>query len=89
MAIDKELYRKAFEYYRQWNEAELLDRIRNPGRITPEEGWQQYRALVEFCWELCPQQSEWQQKKKLDDIGRYYTRIRKFEAWRKANGKTA
>ena len=36
MAIDKELYRTALEHYRQWNEAELLDRLRNAGRYSPK-----------------------------------------------------
>jgi hypothetical protein len=87
MPIDKDLYRKALEFYRQWNKAELSHRIRTAGQLTPEEGWQQYVALVEFCWELCPQQSEWQQKQKIEDINRYYVRVKRLEAWRKANGK--
>ena len=88
MTIDKKLYREALEHYRQWNEAELIDSIRNAGQLRPEEGWQRYVALVEFCWELCPQQSEWQQKIKLEDIARYHAALRKLEAWRKINGKT-
>lgn len=89
MPIDKNLYRKAFEYYRQWNQAELIDRIRHAGKLKPEEGWEQYVALVEFCWQICPQQSERQQKQELDDLERYHTRVQRLEAWRKDNGKTS
>ena len=87
MAINKEAYRKAQEYYRQWNEAELKERIRNAGKLTPEEGWEQYRSLVEFCWKLSPQQSEWQQKKKLEAITSYYDKIKKFQALGKGRWK--
>ncbi|MFQ5822641.1 MAG: hypothetical protein ACE5JB_01140 [bacterium] len=89
MPIDKDLYRKALEFYRQWNETELIERIHNAGKLTPEKGWQRYVALVEFCWQLCPQQSERQRTQKLREIDRYYARVKRLEAWRKANGKTS
>ena len=50
--IDKELYRKAYEGYREWNEVELQERIRNPGRLSPEEAWAQYKALWAFAVKL-------------------------------------
>jgi hypothetical protein len=87
--IDATLYRQAYEQYRQWNEAELADRVRNAGKLSPQEAWRQYVALVEFCWKMCPQQSEWQRKQKLADLDRYYAAVRKLEAWRRARGKTA
>jgi GH24 family phage-related lysozyme (muramidase) len=87
--IDAALYRQAYEQYRQWNEAELAERARNAGRLTPEQAWRQYVALVEFCWKMCPQQSEWQRVQKLADLDRYYAAVRKLEAWRRARGKTA
>ena len=86
--LDKELYRKAYERYRQWNEAELADRARNAGRLSPAEAWRQYVALVEFCWKLCPRQSESQRERKLADLAQYYERIRKLESWRRRRGKT-
>lgn len=89
MKLDKDLYRQAYEQYRQWNEAELADRVRNAGKLSPQEAWRQYVALVEFCWKMCPQQSEWQRKQKLADLDRYYAAVRKLEAWRRARGKTA
>jgi hypothetical protein len=89
MKLDKDLYRQAYEQYRQWNEAELAERVRNAGKLSPQEAWRQYVALVEFCWKMCPQQSEWQHKQKLADLDRYYAAVRKLEAWRRARGKTA
>jgi hypothetical protein len=41
MSIDKELYRQAYELYRQWNEAELIERARNAGQLSPQKAWQQ------------------------------------------------
>lgn len=87
MRLDKELYRKAYEQYRRWNEAELADRARNAGRLSPAEAWQQYIALVEFCWKLSPEQSEWQREQKLADLARYHERVKRLEAWRRARGK--
>lgn len=34
----KDLYLNALEHYRQWNEAEFLDRIRNAGKLSPAGG---------------------------------------------------
>ena len=45
--------------------------------------------LVEFCWKLCPQQSETQRREKLAALERYYERVRRMEAWRQSRGKTA
>jgi hypothetical protein len=89
MKLDKELYRQAYQQYRRWNEAELVDRARNAGQLAPEVAWRQYVALVEFCWKLYPEQSEWQRKQKLADLERYYASLRKLEAWRREHGKTA
>ena len=85
--IDKKLYQQAYKFYRQWNEAEFVDRIKNAGKLSPAETFQQYVSLVEFCWKLCPQQSESQRKQKLLSIERYYDRIKNFEEWRQLNGK--
>ena len=87
MALDKELYRKAHELYRQWNEFEFIDHVRNPSRRTPTEAWRHYVDLVEFCWKLSPQQSEWQRDQKLAELDRYYAQLQKLEAWRRARGK--
>lgn len=89
MKLDKDLYRRAYEQYRQWNAARLVYRARNAGKLSPEKAWQQYIALVEFCWKLCPEQSEWQRQQKRADLERYYANVRKLEAWRREHGKTA
>lgn len=87
--LDKKLYRGWQESMRQWNEAELIDRLRNAGELTPQEGWEQFVALVDFCWKLAPPQSDYQRKEKLESLQRYYERIQMFEAWRQAHGKTS
>jgi len=87
MPLDKELYRKAYESLRQWNEAELIDRVRNAGRLTPQEAWRQYVALWEFCMKLSPPLTKLQHKQRLAEWDQYYANIRKLEAWRRANGR--
>lgn len=87
--LDKKLYQEWYQSMRRWNEAELIDRIRNAGKQTPQQGWEQFVALIEFCWKLAPPQSDYQRKEKLDVLQHYYERIRKFEAWRQARGKTS
>lgn len=89
VSLDKELYRKAYEQYREWNEAELVERVRNAGQLSPSEAWQQYVGLIEFCWRLSPEQSAAQRAQKLADLERYYERVKQMEAWRRARGKAA
>lgn len=83
MAIDKTLYRQAFEYYRQWNEAERIDRIENSRELSPQELWQQYVSLWEFCLNLAPEPTPLQQKLRHQELEDYYAKIQKFEAWRR------
>ncbi|KAA0226133.1 hypothetical protein EDS67_20775 [candidate division KSB1 bacterium] len=83
MAIDKELYRKMLEAYREWNEFELADRARNAGRLSPEEAWQQYVDLWEFAVNSAPTQSDLRLKLRLQEWEEYYAKIEKFEAWRR------
>ncbi len=87
MQLDKELYRKAYESFKEWNEAKLLDRVRDADTLTPQEAWRRYVALWKFGWKLCPQQSEWQQKQKAEILELYYQRVQKLEARRKAHGR--
>ena len=85
--IDKKLYQQAYNHYKQWNEAEFAERVKNAGKLSPADAFRRYVSLVEFCWKLCPQQSESQRKQKLLSIDRYYDRIKNFEEWRRLNGK--
>jgi len=87
--LDKELYRKAYESYRQSNEAELIEHARNAGKHSPEEAWQQFIDLVEFCWKIAPPPSEQQREQKLVGLDRYYERVQKMEARRRMRGKTS
>ena len=87
MKIDKELYRKAYESLRQWNEAELIDRIRNAGKHPPGKVWEQYVDLFEFARQMGFRQSLRQRWQRLADWNAYYARIQQFEAWRRARGR--
>jgi hypothetical protein len=87
MEIDKELYRNTYENYRQWNEAELVERIRNSGSLSPIKAWEQYVDLWEFCLELSPEPSDLQSKLKFLDWQKYYSRIQRLEEWKRQHGK--
>jgi len=88
ITLDKELYRYAHQLHQQWNEAELKARIQNAASRPPQEAWQQYMALWEFCMRLAPQPSRRQRVKRLMEWNRYYARIQKLEEWRQHNGTT-
>lgn len=45
MPLDKELYRKAQDQYRKWNEVERAARIRNAGLLQPAQAWRQYAGV--------------------------------------------
>ncbi len=87
MTIDKDLYRGAFEQYRQWNEAELRERIRNAGVRTPHERWREYLGLWNFCQKLGTKASPTQRQQKLEALELYYVRVQKMEAWRQMRGR--
>lgn len=89
MPLDKDLYRRAYESYREWNAAEAAERARNAGRLSSAELWRQYVDLVEFCWRLAPEPSEHQRREKLAALDRYYDAVRRLEERRQARGKTA
>ncbi|MBU0510962.1 MAG: hypothetical protein KKD28_13185 [Chloroflexi bacterium] len=89
MTLDKELYRKAYESYRQWNEDVLVERARNAGQISTQKLWEQYVGLWEFCVNNLPPQSDLQRKQRLEDWDRYYARVQKLEEWRRGRGKQA
>jgi hypothetical protein len=88
LAHGKELYRKMLQAYREWNEFELVDRARNAGKLSPQELWQQYVDLWEFCMSLAPEPSPLQQKLRHQELEDYYAKIQKFEAWRRDRAQT-
>ena len=88
MTIVKKLYRNTYKLYQQWNDAELVERIRNAGSLSPGEAWEQYVDLWAFCLELAPQPSDLQLKLKFSEWQKYYSRIQRLErmetsAWKK------
>ena len=89
MPIDARLYREAIEAYRQWNEAELRERLRAAPSRPPDQAWRQFLDLWEFAWQSNITASESQQRQKVIDLDRYYQRILKFEAWRKHHGSAS
>jgi hypothetical protein len=89
MAIDKELYRRAYALYEQWSDAKLIERAENASRLSPVEAFRQYADLVEFFWKLSPEPDYRQREEKLKALDRYYAQIQKLEAWRRAPRKTA
>jgi hypothetical protein len=88
MALDKKLYRKAHELYRQWNEAEYAERVRSAGTRPPDEGWRQFIELWEAFQQMGFKKSEHQRQQRLADWDEYHRRIQKLEAWRKSHGKS-
>ena len=89
MQIDKELYRKAYASLREWSEAERLERIRDARRLTPQERWQQFVDLVDFSLRIAAPESEEIRSRKMAALDRYYERVRRMEAGRRARGKAS
>jgi len=89
MVLDKEIYRKAYESYRQWNEAELIARVRNAGKTPWQKTWSQFVGLWEFGRRMGFQQSEKQSEIKYGALNRYYERVKKMEGWQQNRGRKA
>ncbi len=89
MALDKELYRQAQAWYREWNVAETRQRYRQAGKLLPQEAWKQYVGLWEFAMKLSPEPGELHIRLHEAEREAYYARLRRFEAWRREHGKRA
>ena len=87
MTLDKELYRKAYQSYQEWNEAELNARIQNAGHSTPEDGFSQYLSLWESIRKIGLKPGEWQRREKLAALEHYYNCVRILEEWRLKHGR--
>jgi hypothetical protein len=85
-AIDKDLYRQAQEWYRQWNVAERKARWEEAGKRSPQEAWEQYVDLWEFGWRTNVQPSQYHIRQKIESLERYYECVAKLEAWRRSRG---
>lgn len=83
MPMDKALYKKAYLFYREWNEQELKDRRRRAGERSPLESWKQYVALWEFCVNHGTLPGARQRQQRMKDWMRYYERVQLFESKRK------
>jgi hypothetical protein len=89
MPLDPKLIREAQAAYRQWNEAELRDRLLTAPSRPADEAWQQFLSLWEFAWQASLKASENQQRQKAVDLERYYQRILECEARRKRRGSAS
>lgn len=85
--IDKAVWQTTLSYYRAWNEAEFREKIRNAGRKSFAQKWQEFCDLIEFGLMLKPQPSEHEQRQKVKMLNRYYETIQRFEARRQQHGK--
>jgi hypothetical protein len=89
MPLDPKIIREALEAYRQWNEAELRDRLLTAPYRPPDEAWRQFLDLWEFAWRANLKASESQQRQKALDLERYYQKMLEFETWRKRHGSAS
>ncbi len=89
MPLDPKIIREAQAIYRQWNEAELRERLLTAPTRPLDEAWRQFIDLWEFAWRLQLRPSEYQQRQKQSDLIRQCEQLRKLEAWRKAHGRTS
>ena len=87
MSINRDLYRAADRLYREWNQAKAEDQARHAAELSPTEAWRQYVALVEFCWQLSPRQSDTERAEKMAMLERYTSRVRQMETWRERHGQ--
>ncbi len=86
MTLDKAIWQEALAYYRAWNEAEFLDRVRNAGKKTDAEKWREYKDLFAFGQRFRPTPSARALAKSAQEWAAYYEKIQLFEAQRKRHG---
>ena len=77
--IDKIAWRETLAHYKDWNEAEFRDRIKNAGKKTPAQKWQEFLAIMEFGLMIKPQPSDHEHRQKIEMLNQYYERVQYFE----------
>lgn len=87
--IDKTAWQATLAQYQAQNEAEFLAQVRNAGKKTPAQKWQEFLDLMEFGMQIKPYPSEQEQRQKIEMLNRYYERIQRFEARRKRHGNSS
>jgi hypothetical protein len=45
MSLDKKVWKEALAHYREWNEAKFAERVRNAGKKSLAEKWEEYKEL--------------------------------------------
>ena len=87
MKLDKDLYRQAMQWYRQWNEEELRQQIKNAGTEPWQKKWGEFMDLWEFGHKLGFHPSRYQREQKLEAMEQYLKRVEQMESWRKNRAK--
>ena len=86
--LDKELYRKAYEQYRQWIEEDRIYLPHNLGWPSYAEIWHKYLiAMADFDWDALSEPADWARAEKLADLDRWRACVFRLEAWRHGHGK--
>ena len=83
MALDRAAWRKAIAHYRAWNRAKFRARIREAGRKSLAEKWNEYLALIEFGLRLRPQPTMRERSQKMECWAQYYRLVQEFEERRR------
>jgi hypothetical protein len=78
MQLDNELYRKAYESYRLWDEDESIQRLLDARELTPEQAWQRYVALWNFVMKNGLIVSETFHRQKLIELQPYFDALQKL-----------
>ncbi len=84
--LDKAAWKKILAHYRAWNEAELRAGIRDAGKKTDGQKWQEFLSVMEFGMMIRPWPSGQEQCQKIEMLNRCCQRIRHFEEWRQRYG---
>ena len=84
--IDRAMLQQSLIHYQAWNEAELIERIRQAGQKSPIQKWIEFLALMEFGLQIKPEPSKYEQKQKMMMLTKYYQAIEKLEQWREKHG---
>ncbi len=78
MDLDKELYQRAYENLRKWNETESIQRLLDARNLTPEQAWSRYFALWNLVMKYGSPINERHHKQKLVDLQPYYDALQKL-----------
>ncbi len=87
MELDGKLYRKVYKALGKWKELEEITQMVERRSLSPQQAWEQYKALWELSMKIAPGDNDYQHSEHMRYWGHYYFKIQKLQTWMRSHGE--